>query len=327
MARAAQTFVERWRDGGDVDLDVECRRVAMRSLGRSVLGVDLNERSDVIAEHMHVASSYTTDRALRPVRAPRWLPTPARRRARAAVTSMREVTDEILAACRANPTHDAPLVHALIAATDPETGLSLSDDDISNDLLIFMLAGHDTTATALTYALWVLGHHPDVQDRVAAEAAAIGDRELTPDDVPNLGYTVQVLHEALRLCPPAAGVARLALRDIAVGGYRVQAGSLMAVGIYALHRDPALWNDPLAFDPDRFSPENTKTRDRWQFLPFLGGGRSCIGEHFARLETTLALGTIIRAMEIRSVDEDFRCEVPFTTVAKGPIRASVRPRN
>jgi cytochrome P450 len=215
----------------------------------------------------------------------------------------------------------------LIAATDPETGLSLSDDDISNDLLIFMLAGHDTTATALTYALWVLGHHPDVQDRVAAEAAAIGDRELTPDDVPNLGYTVQVLHEALRLCPPAAGVARLALRDIAVGGYRVQAGSLMAVGIYALHRDPALWNDPLAFDPDRFSPENTKTRDRWQFLPFLGGGRSCIGEHFARLETTLALGTIVRAMEIRSVDEDFRCEVPFTTVAKGPIRASVRPRN
>jgi cytochrome P450 len=327
MARAAQTFVERWRDGGDVDLDVECRRVAMRSLGRSVLGVDLNERSDVIAEHMHVASSYTADRALRPVRAPRWLPTPARRRARAAVTSMREVTDEILAACRANPTHDAPLVHALIAATDPETGLSLSDDDISNDLLIFMLAGHDTTATALTYALWVLGHHPDVQDRVAAEAAAIGDRELTPDDVPNLGYTVQVLHEALRLCPPAAGVARLALRDIAVGGYRVQAGSLMAVGIYALHRDPALWNDPLAFDPDRFSPENTKTRDRWQFLPFLGGGRSCIGEHFARLETTLALGTIVRAMEIRSADEDFRCEVPFTTVAKGPIRASVRPRN
>jgi cytochrome P450 len=327
MARAAQTFVERWRDGGDVDLDVECRRVAMRSLGRSVLGVDLNERSDVIAEHMHVASSYTADRALRPVRAPRWLPTPARRRARAAVTSMREVTDEILAACRANPTHDAPLVHALIAATDPETGLSLSDDDISNDLLIFMLAGHDTTATALTYALWVLGHHPDVQDRVAAEAAAIGDRELTPDDVPNLGYTVQVLHEALRLCPPAAGVARLALRDIAVGGYRVQAGSLMAVGIYALHRDPALWNDPLAFDPDRFSPENTKTRDRWQFLPFLGGGRSCIGEHFARLETTLALGTIVRAMEIRSADEDFRCEVPFTTVAKGPIRASVRPRS
>ena len=327
MSRAAQTFVDRWGDGGEVDLDVECRRLTMRSLGRSVLGIDLNERADVIAEHMHVASSYTADRALRPVRAPRWLPTPARRRARAAVASMRRVTNEILQACRADPTRDAPLVQALIAATDPETGRSISDDDICNDLLIFMLAGHDTTATALTYALWALGHHRDIQDRVAAEAAEIGDRELTPEDVPRLGYTVQVLREALRLQPPAAGVARLAVRDIAVAGYRVEAGSIMAVGIYALHRDPALWDRPLIFDPDRFSPEASKGRDRWQFLPFIAGARSCIGEHFAMLETTLAMATIIRSIEIDSVDQDFPVAVPFTTVADGPIWARVSPRN
>jgi cytochrome P450 len=326
MSRAAQQFVDRWPDGGDVDLDTECRKVAMQSLGRSVLGIDLNERADTIARCMHVASSYTADRALRPVHAPRWLPTPARRKARAAVAAMREVTDEMVRACRQDPTRDAPLVQALIAATDPETGQPLSDEDISNDLLIFMLAGHDTTATALTYSLWVLGHHPDIQARVAAEAAAIGDRQLTPDDVPRLGYTVQVLHESLRLCPPAAGVARLATRDIAVDGYRVEAGSLIAVGIYGLHHDPAIWPDPMAFDPDRFSPENMKSRNRWEFLPFLGGGRPCIGEHFARLETTLALATIVRALEIRSADKEFRCEVPFTTVAEGPIWASVHPR-
>jgi cytochrome P450 len=326
MSRAAQQFVDRWPDGGEVDLDVECRKVAMQSLGRSVLGIDLNERAETIARCMHVASSYTADRALRPVHAPRWLPTPARRKARAAVRAMRKITDEMVHACREDPTRDAPLVQALIAATDPETGEHLGDDDISNDLLIFMLAGHDTTATALTYSLWILGHHPDIQARVAAEAAAIGDRELTPDDVARLGYTVQVLHESLRLCPPAAGVGRLATRDIAVDGYRVQAGSLIAVGIYGLHHDPAIWPDPMAFDPDRFSPEKVKTRNRWEFLPFLGGGRPCIGEHFARLETTLALATIVRAMEIRSADEDFRCQVPFTTVAQGPILAQVRPR-
>jgi cytochrome P450 len=327
MSRAAQTFVDRWRDGGDVDLDVECRRLTMRSLGRSILGIDLNARAEVIAEHMHVASSYTADRALRPVRAPRWLPTPARRRARAAVAEMLQVTSEILQACRADPTRDAPLVHALIAATDPETGQPISDDDICNDLLIFMLAGHDTTATALTYALWALGHHPDVQDRVAAEVAEIGDRELTPEDVPRLEYTVQVFHEALRLCPPAAGVGRLAVRDIAVDGYRVQKGTLVAVGIYALHRDPTLWDRPEAFDPDRFSPENVEGRDRWQFVPFAGGARSCIGEHFARLETTLALATIIRATKIRSLGDDFPVEVPFTTVAKGPIWARLDARS
>ncbi len=326
MSWAAKTFVDRFGDGCEVDLDVECRRLTMQSLGRSVLGIDLNERANVIADHMHVASSYTADRALRPVRAPRWLPTPARRRARASVTSMRRVTKEILQACRTDPTRDAPLVHALIATTDPETGRSLSDDDICNDLLIFMLAGHDTTATALTYTLWVLGHHRDVQDRIAAEAAQIGDRELTPEDVPRLGYTVQVLHESLRLCPPAAGVARLALRDIAVDGYRVEAGSLLAVGIYALHRDPELWEHPSVFDPDRFSPKRSAGRNRWQFIPFAGGSRSCIGEHFARLETTLALATIIRSSEIRSVDDDFPVDLPFTTVAKGPIRARVDVR-
>jgi cytochrome P450 len=190
-----------------------------------------------------------------------------------------------------------------------------------------MLAGHDTTATALTYALWALGHHHDVQERVAAEAAAIGDRELTPEDVPRLGYTVQVLREALRLQPPAAGVARLAMRDMAVGGYRVEAGTIMAVGLYAMHRDPALWDRPLVFDPDRFSPDAAKGRDRWQFIPFIAGPRSCIGEHFAMLETTLAMATIMRSIEIRSRDTDFPVEVPFTTVAHGPIWARLRPRS
>ena len=326
MSRAAQAFVDRWPTGGDLDLDVECRRVAMASLGRSVLGVDLNERGDVIARCMHVASSYTADRALRPLRAPHWLPTPARRRARAAVEAMRRVTTEMVTACRADPDRDAPLVQALIAATDPETGRPLSDGEIANDLLIFMLAGHDTTATALTYALWILGHHQQIQQRVAAEAAAIGDRELLPADVTRLGYTVQVLNEAVRLCPPAAGVARMVTRDIEVTGYRVPAGSLVALGLYGLHHDPQLWPDPMTFDPDRFSPEQVRTRDRWQFLPFLGGSRPCIGEHFARLETTLALATIVRAMQITSLDDDFACEVPFTTVAKGPIRARVAPR-
>ena len=91
----------------------------------------------------------------------------------------------------------------------------------------------------------MLGHHPDVQDRIAEEVSQLGDREITPADVPKLGYTVQVLHEALRLRPPAAGVGRMAVRDIAVDGYRVEKGSLVLVGIYAVHRDPAVWPEPL----------------------------------------------------------------------------------
>jgi cytochrome P450 len=99
------------------------------------------------------------------------------------------------------------------------------------------------------------------------------------------------------------------------------------VGIYAMRRDPALWEHPVVFDPDRFSPQNSKGRDRWQFLPFGGGPRSCIGDHFAMLEATLALATIIRRVEIRSLDYDFPLAVPFTMVAAGPIQARVHARS
>jgi cytochrome P450 len=135
-----------------------------------------------------------------------------------------------------------------------------------------------------------------------------------------------VHNESLRLCPPAAGVCRRAVRDIEVDGYRVEAGSIVAVGISALHRDPALWERPLVSDPDRFSPQNSKNRDRWQFIPFAAGPRSCIGEHFAMLVTTLALATIVRSIRIRSMDEDFPLESPCTTVTKGPIPAHVDAR-
>jgi cytochrome P450 len=192
--------------------------------------------------------------------------------------------------------------------------------------VLFMLAGHDTTSTTLTYALWALGHHRDLQDQMVDEVAELGDRPLTPEDVPRLGYTVQVLHEALRLCPPGASAVRLVMQDIEVDGYRVEAGTFAVVGIYAMHHDPALWDDPLAFDPDRFSPQRSKGRSRWQYLPFGGGPRSCIGDHFAMLEATLALATIVRSAEIRSLDDDFPLATPFTVVAAAPIRARVHSR-
>ena len=326
MTQAAETVAGDWTDGAHVDLDFECRKLTLRALGRSVLGLDLADRSEAVADPLRVAVEYVTNRAMRPVRAPIWLPTPARARARGASQTLRQLADEILQACRTDPGRDAPLVRALMAATDPTAGQGLSDEQIRSELVIFMLAGHDTTATTLAYALWALGRDLDMQRRVAAEAEAIGNRELTPDDISRLGYTVQVLHEALRLCPPGAATARIAKQDIEVDGYRVEAGSMLIVGIYALHRDPALWDDPLVFDPDRFSAEHAGNRDRWQYLPFGAGPRSCIGDHFAMLEATLALATIVRSNEIRSTGADFPMIVPFTTIAATPIHARIRSR-
>jgi cytochrome P450 len=326
MAQAADIVAAGWGEAAVVDLDTECRRLTLRALGASVLGTDLGERADAIVEPLRTALGYVTARVTSPVRPPRWLPTPARRRARAAAATLRRLAAEVLQACRDDPTRDAPLVRAMIAATDPDTGHSMTDDEICNELVVFMSAGHDTTATTLTYALWALGRRPDIQDKVRAETDAIGDQELTPDDVPRLGYTVQVLHEALRLCPPAPSIPRLIIHDIEVDGYLVKAGTLCTVGVYAMHRDPDLWEDPLRFDPERFAPENATDRDRWQYIPFSAGPRTCIGDHFAMLEATLALATIIRRTEIHSLNDDFPLALPFTLVAAAPILAQVNRR-
>ena len=326
MAQAADMVAASWSDGQQVDVDAECRRLTLRALGRSVLGIDLDERADAIAEPLRTALGYVTARVTSPVRPPRWLPTPARQRARAAAATLRRLAAEVLQACRDDPSRDAPLVRAMIAANDPATGRALTDDEIRNELIVFMLAGHDTTATTLTYALWALGHHPDMQGKVRAETDAIGDQELTPDDVPRLRYTVQVLHEALRLCPPAPSIPRMITQNLEVDGYLVKAGTVCAIGVYAMHRDPALWDRPLEFDPDRFTPENATGRDRWQYIPFSAGPRTCIGDHFAMLEATLALATIIRRTEIRSLNDDFPLALPFTMVAAAPIRAQVNKR-
>lgn len=326
MAEAADDVSSSWQDGATVNLEAECRTLTLRALGRSVLGLDLTDRVDEVTDPLRIALTYVVDRATRPVRAPGWLPTPARRRARAASAALHRLADDILRECRADPGKEAPLVRALMAAADPVTQEALSDRDIADELIVFLFAGYDTTATTLTYAMWQLGHHPEVQDRVAAEVAQIPDRMLTPDDVPLLPYTVQVLREALRLCPPTPTGSRMATRDIEVAGYRVEAGTALVIGRLAVQRDPTLWEEPLKFDPDRFSEDNIKKRDRWQYLPFGGGPRSCIGDHFAMLEATLGLATFIRHAEISSLDDEFPLAAPFTMVADGPIWARVRRR-
>ncbi len=323
MAEVAEQLADRWALGAAVDLDAECRALTLRALSHSILGTDLGDQSQVVGAALRTGARWTADRALRPVNPPHWWPTRGQRRARAASASLRALAAEILLACRADPTRDAPLVRALMQTTDPQTGQPLSDRAICDELMLFLLAGHDTASTTLTYALWALGHRPDLQQRVAAEAGAVGDRRLTHEDVPQLRYTVQVLHEALRLCPPAPAVGRMVLADIEVDGYRLPTGTFAIVAIYAMHRDPALWEDPLRFDPDRFSPERSRGRDRWQYLPFGGGPRACIGDHFAMLEATLALATILRRTKIYSMSSDFPTITPLTTIVAASIRARV----
>lgn len=326
MARAAETVAAGWRDGEQVNLDAECRQLILRALGRSVLGLDLGERAPAISAALCAALAHVANRGLGRPHAPEWLPTPARHRARAAGTALHRLAEETLEGCRGDPRRDAPLVQALAAVAQPGPRQALSDDEICHELVVFMVAGHDTSATALAYALWALGRNPAIQEKVRAEIDRLGTREPASEDVLRLGYTVQVVHEALRLCPPSAAISRVAMQDVAVDGYRVDAGTVLIVGLDAIHRDPALWDHPLTFDPDRFSSPNSTGRDRWQYLPFGAGPRSCIGDHFAVFGTALALATVIRHVEIESIDANFPALAPFTTIAAAPVRAWARAR-
>lgn len=326
MAAAADERASSWGEGARIDLDQEMRGLTLRVLGRSVFGVTLDQHASELGPSIQQVLSYMTGRGLRPVRAPRSLPNPARRRFRRALVEIHSVIEEAISSCRADPARDCELVRLLSAAQDPDTGRPLTHDEVVSNLAVFLIAGHDTTSTTLTYALWALGHHPELQDRLAEEVSRLGDRPLTVNDVPALPFTVQVIHEALRLCPPAAAIARLATRDTVVDGFRIERGTNVVVGIYALHRDPALWDAPETFDPDRFSAERSRGRDRWQFLPFGAGARSCIGDHFAMLEATLGLASIVRRRRVTSLDPSFPLALPFTMTADGPILARVKSR-
>ena len=178
----------------------------------------------------------------------------------------------------------------------------------------------------LTYALWALGNHPEMQSKVRAETDAVGERELTPDDVPDCVTPSRCCTRRCGYARQPPSIPRLITRDIEVDGHLVKAGTLCTVGVYAMHRDPNLWDDPLRFDPDRFSPENAAGRDRWQYIPFSAGPRTCIGDHFAMLEATLALATIIRRTEFRSLSGDFPVAFLFTLAAAAPVLAQVNAR-
>lgn len=232
--------------------------------------------------------------ALAQLRLPERFPYPGRRKVMAARDYLRAVTTNLVAERRRSGVQRDDLIQALIDARDEETGGRMDDTEIVDNLLTFIAAGHETTALALTWTLYLLSLHPEIEARVLSEIAAVGGAErITPEAVLRLSYTRQVLSEALRLYPAAPTLLRTPLADGMVGGHRVNARSQIFIPIYAIHRHQTLWSHPQRFDPDRFSPEAQKARHRYAYLPFGAGPRICIGMGFALLESAAILAKLL----------------------------------
>jgi cytochrome P450 len=227
---------------------------------------------------------------------PDWMPYPHRRRAMRSRDFLHRDIRRIVESRRSVRSSRPDLLNLLLAARGHETGRSMSDDEIVANLLTFITAGHETTAVALTWTLWLLAKDQATQQRVFEEVTAVaGDQTIDATHVEDLSFCRQVIQEAMRLFPPAPGIWRIVKEAMEIGDMQIPARTWIHIPVFALHRNVGLWDNPNAFDPDRFAADRVKTRSRYAFLPFGGGPRVCIGAGFAMIEATIILATLVRA--------------------------------
>ncbi|HEU5002171.1 MAG TPA: cytochrome P450 [Actinomycetota bacterium] len=331
IADEAQTVVDRWRPaqvaGTPVDLHEEMTRVTLRVVGRAVFGTDVDHMIPVFKDSVPYLSRRAFERGVMPVRVPEDWPLPSNRKAAAYKADIYAVVDELIASRRAHPTGGDDLVNMLLRAQDPEGGEGLSDEEVRDQALIFLMAGHETTATALTFTLHLLGLHPEVQARVHEEVdQVLGDGEPTMEQALALQYTTQTIKEAMRLYPSAHSTPRTAVTDDVISGYRIPAGAVVVPSPWVTHRHPAFWDEPGRYDPDRFTPEREKARHRYAYFPFGGGPRACIGQYFSMLESVFVTALLMRNYDVKTVDGKVKLFQGITLRPNQPMPAHLTPR-
>jgi cytochrome P450 len=299
MTAAAEDQVARWRQrepGSIAAIVRDMTETTFRVISATMFGGSADAEADAI---MHAAdealSTISWDIAAAVVRLPEWVWYPGKFRRRRSGQLLREAVGSILARRRAAGLEGDDLLARLARAQDPETGAPMSEKQLVDNLLTFLGAGHETTAKALTWTLYLLARAPQWQERILAEIASVAGREpLTAEHLERLVVTRAVLKEAMRLYPPAPVMTRICAEDMELGPARVSAGTFIVIPIFAVHRHRRLWEDPDRFDPRRFAPEREANYPRTQFMPFGFGPRTCIGSTFAMMEATAILATLVR---------------------------------
>jgi cytochrome P450 len=324
MADAIGAMLGRWqehaRTGAPLDIAAEFARLTLRIAGHALLGLDLAGEAERIGAAVTTALEYLERRINHLVALPPGVPTPGNIRARRALQTFATVIEEILAGRRRESWRDTgDLLAMLLAVRDEETGAGLTDRDLRDQVITFIGAGHETTAVALAWTIYLLSRHPEVETRLRSEVGEVLDgRRPSADDLPRLLYTRRVIEEALRLYPPVYAVIRDAVADDAIGGFPIPARSMIILSPYVTHRHPEFWPEPETFDPDRFRPERAVGRPRFAWYPFLAGPHQCIGQEFALMEMTLTVAMLAQAFRFQLA--------PGARVEPKPM-LSLRPRH
>jgi cytochrome P450 len=324
MIDCAEQSASRMIAAGRVDLSEELMRATLDIVGRTLFDVDLTRDAEAVGPAITQAMQALTAQfyALLPLPPP--VPTPYNRRLGEAVKVLDKIVFRIIEERRSSPGDRGDVLSILLAAQDDD-GAPMSDKQLRDEVMTLFLAGHETTANAVTWALYLLGRHPDVGARARDEVIrAVGDRRLTFADLKALPFCLQVFKEALRLYPPAHTLSRVALRDTTIAGERIAKGQIVVMSPYAMHRRAEFFADPTRFDPDRFLPEREAAQVKHAFLPFGAGPRVCVGNHFAMMEGQLLLAVYLQRLQtVLERPEPAQAETLITLRPKGGVPVTV----
>ena len=298
------------------DIHADMMRLTLTVACRTLFGADACPDPHAVGDAMEQSLRALDARFGRPFPFPDWVPTPGTLRLRRALRTLDGVVGGIIARRRSQTNSDTPgsanghdLLSTLIRARDEDDGSAMTDEQLLDEARTIFLAGHETTALALTYAMFLLATHPDAQAALAAELATVlGGRPPAYEDLPRLPYARRVVTEAMRLYPPADVLGREAVADCTVNGVPVARGTTVFMSQWVMHHDPRYFPEPDRFDPDRWTPEFERALPRFAYFPFGGGPRFCIGQSFALAEAVLILAAVCQRFRLAAAP-GFRLEL------------------
>ena len=327
MSQCARIGAERWKAGDTRDMADEMMRITLAIVGQSLFSRDVeSEASDIGQALTDVLGTFGT--LTLPLSSfIQRLPFPKFLRARRALTFLDSTIYRMIEDRRKSGVDNGDLLSMLLLSTDEQGSGGMTDRQVRDEALTLFLAGHETTATALTWTWYLLSQNPEADERMRAELQEVlGSRLPTYADLPNLPYTEMVLAESLRLYPPAWAVGRMAKADTRIYNYEVPRNSICLMSPYVMHRHPRYYPNPERFDPLRFSTEAKQERPKFAYFPFGGGSRVCIGERFAWMEGVLVMATIAQRWRFNLVPGQIIEPHPQITLrTRHGVRMILRP--
>lgn len=327
MADATEKLLARWQPNiaapgtraAPIDVSEEMMHVTLEIVCRTLLGTDVPEAGD-IGRAVGIASRFIDERSDAIVPLPVALPFPANLRFKKAMAALDRAVYAIIAERRAHPRADAgDLLSMLMEARDEDTGETMSDTQLRDEVMTMFVAGHETTACALSWTFFLLSRHPKIEIQLRSDViAAFGDGPIGLDGLRRVPLLERVVKESMRLYPPVWILGRAAVEPDVLDGVPIAAGDWVLMSPYVTHRHPDIWDNPEGFDPDRFLPEAQKARSRFAWFPFAGGPRQCIGDQFAMMEAQIVLATVLRRVRLTLA--------PWQVVEPEPL-VTLRPKD